>query len=526
VAARGSLVFRCAALLFFASSAIVGVGCGSDGASGGSDDGGVDGTVGADAVSPDDTGADEGTDTARGTDADAMSEAATDAWPDFDVAACNCIDAAPKCCSPTLCVSDHAPAYGCAQIGCNPCPTYPNATATCMSGACAPSCAAGWGDCDKNAANGCETATINDVANCGGCGQACAPLPNASVKCTGTTCGLASCNTGWGNCDGNDTNGCETDLTTSQAHCGACTIACGSGLVCFNGNCGGVNQSTVATLATGLDFGATSLGNVVDPCQIAVDDVAAYLATRTAIYKIAKTGGALVQLAGGGTYGIAVDATYVYFGDSVALNRVPKAGGAVTPVVTSAQPSCITLDATSLYYTQGPSVWSAAKAASGGATRLATVTGGSSSRGLAVDGTNVYWGTDNSVGDGTLYSAPMTGGAATPLSAAFGILPGVAVDATNVYYTSFSPGAVAYTKVGGAKTTIVPGALYGVAVDAVDVFVAGSNGTINRTPVAGGATVVLADGFNNPNSLAIDTTRVYFTELGNGATCTLKSVAK
>ncbi len=39
-------------------------------------------------------------------------------------------------------------------------------------------------------------------------------------------------------CDGNPDNGCETDLSTSDAHCGACGNACDAGVACVDGACG------------------------------------------------------------------------------------------------------------------------------------------------------------------------------------------------------------------------------------------------------------------------------------------------
>jgi hypothetical protein len=516
----------------FIGVASVDASCGGDGApaGGGSDDagGGSDGAGGVDVtIESGEAGADVGSppDAVRGDAGDEGNvplDSASDAWLGFDAAACNCIDAAPKCCGPTLCVSDQSPMYGCAQTGCDPCPTYANATAVCMSGACAPSCAPGWGDCDMIASNGCETATVNNVAACGGCGQACAPLPNAKVGCSVTTCGIASCNTGWGDCDQNAANGCETDLTQTAAHCGSCTTACAAGLVCAASSCGGVNQTTLVTLATGLDFGATTLGNFIAACQLAVDD-ALYFATKTTIYKVPKTGGTPVALAAGGVYGIAVDATYVYFGDGTTIQRVPKSGGTATTVVTAATSYCIAVDATSVYWTAPNSAWKADKTASGAGTRLATVNA-VGNYGLAVDGTNVYWGSGGS-GTGTLYSVPLGGGTPNPLATAFSFLQGVTLDATNVYYASFS-GAFVYAKAGGAPALLDAAGNTGIAVDALDVFWAASNGSIARRPIAGGANVVLVNGLNNPNSVAVDATSVYFTDVGNGPTSTLYSVAK
>lgn len=46
--------------------------------------------------------------------------------------------------------------------------------------------------------------------------------PLGTPACRAGACAVASCNAGRGDCDGLATNGCETDLATTPAHCGAC----------------------------------------------------------------------------------------------------------------------------------------------------------------------------------------------------------------------------------------------------------------------------------------------------------------
>ncbi|MBI5534032.1 MAG: hypothetical protein HY898_15025 [Deltaproteobacteria bacterium] len=99
-----------------------------------------------------------------------------------------------------------------------------HATPTCNAGSCVLACEAGWGNCDGNVANGCE-AQLNTNTNCGSCGQACSPA-NATGSCTTGVCQIAGCNAGFGNCDGNVANGCESNLNTDIAHCGSCPNAC------------------------------------------------------------------------------------------------------------------------------------------------------------------------------------------------------------------------------------------------------------------------------------------------------------
>ncbi len=105
------------------------------------------------------------------------------------------------------------------------CPARANAVSTCTAGACGFTCMAGFENCDGVADNGCEVDTRVSVAHCGRCGGACS-LANATAACVAGTCGVATCNAGFGDCDGNAPNGCETDTRTNVTHCGACGTAC------------------------------------------------------------------------------------------------------------------------------------------------------------------------------------------------------------------------------------------------------------------------------------------------------------
>lgn len=85
----------------------------------------------------------------------------------------------------------------------------------------------------------CSTGCVDtrtSVTNCNGCGITCATPTNATPACTASACGIASCNAGFGNCDGNAANGCETNTQTNRLHCGACGNVCASG-VCSAGVC-------------------------------------------------------------------------------------------------------------------------------------------------------------------------------------------------------------------------------------------------------------------------------------------------
>jgi hypothetical protein len=115
--------------------------------------------------------------------------------------------------------------------------TNAHGTTACAGSVCVPSCDPGWGNCDGNPANGCET-PLNTLTNCGGCGTSC-DLPNASDTCASGSCAISSCNAGWGNCDTNPANGCETPVNT-LTNCGSCGVPCSRAnatATCSTGTC-------------------------------------------------------------------------------------------------------------------------------------------------------------------------------------------------------------------------------------------------------------------------------------------------
>jgi hypothetical protein len=120
---------------------------------------------------------------------------------------------------------------------------------TCSGGACDySSCAAGWGDCDTDPSDGCE----HDIWQVNDCGTGCddgvncnSSVQNANtVLCTSGSCGYDSCSAGWGDCDGDTTNGCEEDIwQTSNCGTDCATVDCNSsvqnadGIECNDGAC-------------------------------------------------------------------------------------------------------------------------------------------------------------------------------------------------------------------------------------------------------------------------------------------------
>jgi len=114
-------------------------------------------------------------------------------------------------------------------------PPVTNGQFVCNNGAASLVCNTGFGSCLSSGA--CDTLITNDSQNCGGCGNVCPAVANGTPGCNNSSCTIAACNTGFGNCDGNMSNGCEVNLMSTAAHCGACGTTCGVNESCQNGAC-------------------------------------------------------------------------------------------------------------------------------------------------------------------------------------------------------------------------------------------------------------------------------------------------
>lgn len=114
------------------------------------------------------------------------------------------------------------------------CPGGMNTDGVCASGKCGFACIAPFAACDGDLKNGCEVNTDTDAKNCGFCKNACPSGPNGTAACQLGACGF-SCTPGFADCDKQAANGCETQMGSDPNNCGVCGKACVG--KCVNGAC-------------------------------------------------------------------------------------------------------------------------------------------------------------------------------------------------------------------------------------------------------------------------------------------------
>jgi len=351
--------------------------------------------------------------------------------------------------------------------------------------------------------------------------------------------------------------GCTADLQTSATHCGACGHDCLGG-TCVAGSCQPVVLATQQAA----------------PYRLALDDTSLYWTdgglgttnvTGGAVMKVPLSGGApaaLLTNPPGSYFGIAVDATRVYVSIAPAsaasnsyIEAIPKAGGVATALHTGPGASWFAVGLT----TDAPANGSAANvywsdlytamvysvAAAGGTAKA--FAGVANAEGVTYDGGVLYFcdaGTfdanynPNYDGRVVMKLATASGGG-TPL-----VLGGepieLAVDGTDVYYTDYQGSVKRVPKQGGAPETLAAAAYpVAIALDANYAYwtergapktACVGAGSIKRMPKAGGSIETLASGQTCLSGIAVDTSAVYWTELGTtpfvSADGTVKKVAK
>jgi uncharacterized repeat protein (TIGR01451 family) len=140
------------------------------------------------------------------------------------------------------CPSDYNPAQNLLTDsascgGCGIVCSASHGTPTCKSGLCAiGTCQSGFSDCDGSYSTGCEH--IDTGQPCCDCTPA-----HGTGACIAGACAISGCSSGFSDCDKAATNGCEYDnasFSTDPNHCGSCNVKCAfanAEALCVAGTC-------------------------------------------------------------------------------------------------------------------------------------------------------------------------------------------------------------------------------------------------------------------------------------------------
>jgi formylglycine-generating enzyme required for sulfatase activity len=179
--------------------------------------------------------------------------------------------------------------------------TITNGFGLCTAGACGiTSCRAGFADCDGSAANGCETATDTNAANCGGCGFDCSASHFSGVCQTGY-CALAA-GTRWTYCESPSRGSRPVNLESDVNNCGACAVRCGALSECVEAACTAVPLEFVRIEAGTFQMGSPTgeLGRQSDEIRHSVTLTRDFFMGRTEVtqnqwQELMNTDAALVE---------------------------------------------------------------------------------------------------------------------------------------------------------------------------------------------------------------------------------------
>jgi hypothetical protein len=385
--------------------------------------------------------------------------------------------------------------------------TTTSGTPVCEDGQCGVSdCPLGFGDCDDNETNGCEEPTSTSVNHCGYCDNEC-DVPNAIPACVDGDCAVGSCLGTYGDCDAN--LGCDTNLATHPEHCGACNRDCLGG-ECVDGQC----QPIVIADGQGGVYGVA----------VDADDVFWTSQGSGSVVRRSIDGGNPVAIASGenAPYALALSGTTLCWTSTTTVKCTQTGGGAVTTNGSGQQALiALTIEAGFVYWADGPFAQSGAirraplSSSSGNAiaTDLAI---GPIYAGIDVSGSTVYWAAG--LIDNHLYRSTAQGGG-TPVGFETSQPVGLRVDGNAIFFT----GGNAVQRVStafGSPVVLVPGqpGATGIELDETHVYWTrvGDNGAVMRAMRDGNDVDVLADDTHPAGPLAVDEVSVYWSDNRGG----------
>ncbi len=498
---------------------------------------GTAGTAGSAGSSPEDAGTDaDACTTTADCDHDPSNGCETPIDTVDNCGACGVVcspsnNALPTCSNAVCglqCVSGFADCDGDKATGCevkldttsncgmcgNACGTT-NGAASCDQGTCKITCAAGYTDCNGTNSDGCEIHTSSDVSNCGACGRACGTT-NGTASCDTGTCKI-TCNTGYTDCNGTNSDGCEIHTSADVLNCGTCGLKCGTTNgtpSCTSGACSILCNTNYADCnGTNADGCEVNLTNDKHNCGACGHDCGGGTCNNglCTAWVLATEPSAPQHIA---LYG-----NNIYWTLSNAIRSVAKTGGTVSSVVWSVtNASDLAIDASGLYWLEFSTSGKVRHTQLQGIiiTEVDT-TGPNVPQRIALNSGDVFWTVA-----GFLAQKSKSGGLATLLASSYASLAPVEVynDTTVVFATTKLGGGIHSVPVGGGTIRTVAGGDYiqdFALSSAGGVYFAPRDGKLYRASLSGGFQFTLATGLNQPVAgIAADDKSVFYTEFTAG----------
>jgi len=338
------------------------------------------------------------------------------------------------------------------------------------------------------------------------------------------------CPTGYSTCD----NICVNEQLDVM-NCGGCGIACAES--CISGECQVTLSSSESAVALAVDASAlywvNSSGSVVSiplsggstttlatgqnsPLAIALDGSNVYWTTTDGnIVAVGKSGGTpkTILTGQGGIVGLAVASGEAFWGAQadginyqIRGTTLPAGGATIVIAETDGAAYGIAADATNVYWSTKAALYSAL--ISGGtmtaldaggppATRLASVGATTGSTGsapvvaLAIDSSDIYWGTfgataagPGGTGTGTVQKIGLTGSGEQGLASGQSGPNGLAIDDKSIYWTT-GLGLVLKLPLGGGTPSTLASTSNGgtgIVVDGTTVYWGSGNTVQKITP--------------------------------------------
>ncbi len=140
----------------------------------------------------------------------------------------------------------------------------------CAGGKCTKrQCAQGWDECNNDPSDGCETNVDSDVSNCGHCRTGCANPPGGTAACVHGVCGIKSCSTSYfADCNTNAGDGCEVDLRTNLTNCGTCGHDCTKDLGASKNVAAAACENSICVIKTCSTGFLDCNGKTSDGCEV------------------------------------------------------------------------------------------------------------------------------------------------------------------------------------------------------------------------------------------------------------------